>query len=286
MFCSNCGIQLAAGVNFCPNCGTRVKAPAASTNPGNMVMLVSVGTSNRATAAALLARICGYSEEEALLIVDSAPITVARGLNDAQARYLAQALAEYGIEVSVYDGSGWREWESSSTSVWDQAGGLLASVASALGLMGMGNRISRDMMRPTDYPYRTTDARPPVFRVNSALRAAPRPPVHRAPPPPRPAAERPVPPPPKPASQPPRPAPQPARPAPHSAPRPAPTQARPAPQPAARPAPTQARPAPQPAARPAPQPARPAPRPASRPNDIPGRGNPNGRQGGGMGRRG
>ncbi len=234
MFCSNCGIQLAAGVNFCPNCGTRVKAPAASTNQGNMVMLVSVGTSNRATAAALLARICGYSEEEALLIVDSAPITVARGLNDAQARYLAQALAEYGIEVSVYDGSGWREWESSSTSVWDQAGGLLASVASALGLMGMGNRISRDMMRPTDYPYRTTDARPPVFRVNSALRAAPRPPVHRAPPPPRPAAERPVPPPPKPASQPPR----------------------------------------------------PAPRPASRPNDIPGRGNPNGRQGGGMGRRG
>ena len=286
MFCSNCGIQLATGVNFCPNCGTRVKAPTASTNQGNMVMLVSVGTSNRATAAALLARICGYSEEEALLIVDSAPITVARGLNDAQARYLAQALAEYGIEVSVYDGSGWREWESSSTSVWDQAGGLLASVASALGLMGMGNRISRDMMRPTDYPYRTTDARPPVFRVNSALRAAPSPPVHRAPPPPRPAAERPVPPPPKPASQPPRPAPQPARPAPHPAPRPAPTQARPAPQPAARPAPTQARPAPQPAARPAPQPARPAPRPASRPNDIPGRGNPNGRQGGGMGRRG
>lgn len=285
MFCTNCGIQLAEGVNFCPNCGTRVNAPVSATVQGYMVMLVSVGTSNRATAAALLSRICGYTDEEALLIVDSAPITVARGLNDAQARYLAQALAEYGIEVSVYDGSGWREWESSNTSVWDQAGGLLASVATALGLMGMGNRISRDMMRPSDYPYRTAGPRPPVFRVNSALRAAPRPPVHRAPPP-RPAAERPVPPPPKPASQPPRPAPQPARPAPHPAPRPAPTQARPAPQPAARPAPTQARPAPQPAARPAPQPARPAPRPASRPNDIPGRGNPNGRQGGGMGRRG
>ena len=285
MFCSNCGIQLATGVNFCPNCGTRVKAPAASTNPGNMVMLVSVGTSNRATAAALLARICGYSEEEALLIVDSAPITVARGLNDAQARYLAQALAEYGIEVSVYDGSGWREWESSNTSVWDQAGGLLASVASALGLMGMGNRISRDMMRPADYPYRTTGSHPPVFRVNSALRAALRPPVHRAPPPPRPAAERPVPPPPRPAPQPAaRPAPAPARPAPppaRPAPRPGAQPARPAPHPAAQPA----KPAPQPA-RSAPQPARPAPRPATRPDDIPGRGNPGGRPGGGMGRRG
>jgi len=292
MFCSNCGIQLATGVNFCPNCGTRVKAPTASTNQGNMVMLVSVGTSNRATAAALLTRICGYTDEEALLIVDSAPITVARGLNDAQARYLAQALAEYGIEVSVYDGSGWREWESSNTSVWDQAGGLLASVASALGLMGMGNRISRDMMRPADYPYRTTGSHPPVFRVNSALRAALRPPVHRAPPPPRPAAERPVPPPPRPAPQPAaRPAPAPARPAPppaRPAPRPGAQPARPAPHPAAqpaKPAPQPARSAPQPA-RSAPQPARPAPRPATRPDDIPGRGNPGGRPGGGMGRRG
>jgi len=295
MFCSNCGIQLAAGVNFCPNCGTRVKAPVSATVQGYMVMLVSVGSSNRATAAALLSRICGYTDEEALLIVDSAPITVARGLNDAQARYLAQALAEYGIEVSVYDGSGWREWESSNTSVWDQTGGLLASVAAALGLLGIGNRISRDMMRPTDYPYRTTGARPPVFRVNSALRAAPRPPVHRAPPPPRSAAERPVPqpavrpapPPARPAPQPAvRPAPQSARPAPQPAARPAPQSARPAPQPAARPIPQSARPAPQPAARPVPAQARPAPRPASRPNDAPGQGNPGGRSGGGMGRRG
>lgn len=259
MFCTNCGIQLAEGVNFCPNCGTRVNAPVSATVQGYMVMLVSVGASNRATAAALLSRICGYTDEEALLIVDSAPITVARGLNDAQARYLAQALAEYGIEVSVYDGSGWREWESSNTSVWDQAGGLLASVATALGLMGMGNRISRDMMRPSDYPYRTAGPRPPVFRVNSALRAAPRPPVHRAPPP-RPAA--------------PRPAPQPAA-------RPASPPARPAPQPAARPAPPPARPP-----RTAPQSAHPAPRSASRPEEMPGRGGPNGRPGGGMGRRG
>ena len=186
MFCSNCGTRLGSGVNFCPNCGTRVTA----LQPGNMVMLVSLGTSNRNTAAALLTRICGYTDDDALLIADSAPITVARGLTEAQARYLAQALAEYGIEVSVYDGTGWREWESANTSVWDNSGSLLASVASALGLLDIGNRVTRDMMRSGEYPYRVTGTRPPVFRVNSALRAAPRPPVHRAPPPPRPAPPR------------------------------------------------------------------------------------------------
>lgn len=261
MFCSNCGTRLGSGVNFCPNCGTRVTA----LQPGNMVMLVSLGTSNRNTAAALLTRICGYTDDDALLIADSAPITVARGLTEAQARYLAQALAEYGIEVSVYDGTGWREWESANTSVWDNSGSLLASVASALGLLDIGNRVTRDMMRSGEYPYRFAGTRPPVFRVNSALRAAPRPPVHRAPPLPRPAP----PPPPRPAPQPPRAAPQPPRPAPQP-PRAAPQPPRAAPQPP----------------RSAPQPARPAPKPANRPGDMPGRGNPGGRPGGGMGRRG
>jgi len=295
MFCSNCGIQLSSGVNFCPNCGARVSVVTTAAQAGNMVMLVSVGNSNRATAAALLSRICGYSDEEALLIVDSAPITVARGLSDAQARYLAQALAEYGIEVSVYDGNGWREWESSATSVWDQTGSLLASVASALGLLGIGNRITRDMMRRTDYPYRLTGTRPPVFRVNSALRAAPRPPVHRAPPPPPRPAPRPAHPAPqsaRPAPQPPRPAPRPAAHPAHQPARPAPQPARLAPRPAAQPASQPARPEPRPAhpapqsARPAPQPARPAAHPAARPGDVPGRGNPGGRPSGGMGRRG
>ena len=70
MFCSNCGIQLSPGVNFCPNCGTRVNVVNNAANPGNMVMLVSLGTSTRGTAAALLTRICGYSDEDALLIAD------------------------------------------------------------------------------------------------------------------------------------------------------------------------------------------------------------------------
>lgn len=195
MFCSNCGVKLADGVNFCPECGTKVNWTAAADIQGDMVMLQSLGTCAKTTAAALFQNLCGYSAEEALLIADSAPITLARGLSEAQARFLAQALAEYGMEVSVYDGDGWRDWESNTTSVWDNAGELVTGVAAALGLLGLNNRISRDMMHRMDYPYRFNGARPPVYRLNTTLRPvsgrahAPRPVVHRAPPPPpRPAA--------------------------------------------------------------------------------------------------
>ena len=275
MFCSNCGVQLAGGVNFCPNCGAKVIAgvvtPTASVPQGNMLMLVSTGNCSRATAAALLQQLCGYAADEALLILDSAPITVARGLTDAQARYLAQAFAEYGLEVSVYDGTGWREWESESTSVWDKTGALLTGVASALGLMTLNNRITRDMIRRMDYPYRFSGGRPPVYRLNTALRAAPRriepihrPVVHHAPPPP------------------PRPAPAPVRPAP---PRPAPAPARPAP------VPRPAAPAQHGAPPMRPNQSIPQGGPANRPGGRngggrPGGGTPGGRPGGGAGRRG
>ena len=288
MFCPNCGTQLGVGVNFCPNCGTRVSAvtPVVKTNvtQGNMVMLMGLGDCRRTTAAALLQQICGYGSDEALLIVDSTPITIARELSEAQARFLAQALAEYGLEVSVYDGNGWRDWESANTSVWDSAGSLITGVAAALGLISVNNRITRDMMHRMDYPYRYSGARPPVYRLHTTLRTAPRrvapasvrPPVHHAPPPP----VRPAPAPVRPAPAPVRPAPPPVRPAPAPV-RPAPAPVRPAPAPApARPAPAPARPAPAPSqARPAPGGARPAS--GGRPGGVPG-GAPggNGRPGG------
>ena len=184
MFCSNCGIKLDEGVNFCPECGTKVDWNSVAPDQGDRVMLLSLGTCAKTTAAALFQTLCGYSTDEALLIADSAPITVARGLSEAQ------ALAEYGMEVSVYDGDGWRDWESNNTSVWDNAGELVTGVAAALGLLGLNNRISRDMMHRMDYPFRFTGARPPVYRLNTTLRTvprrshAPRPTVHRAPPPP------------------------------------------------------------------------------------------------------
>lgn len=286
MFCPNCGTQLGAGVNFCPECGTKVTATVAVVDArDNMLMLVSLGTCARTTAAALLQQVCGYDASDALLIVDSVPITVARSLTDAQARYLAQAFTEYGLEVSIYDGNGWREWESDKDSVWDSAGDLITSVAAALGLINLDNRITRDMMRRTDFPYRFSGVRPPVYRLNSTLRAVPprrvapvRPPIHRAPPvpptppmPPRPAV-RPAPP------APPRPTPPaPPRPTPPAPPRPTP----PAPPRPTPPAPTRPT-SPVRNAAPAPiRPAKPAgPQPSGRPDGGPGRPGGSGRPGG------
>lgn len=210
MFCSNCGVALDAGVNYCPNCGTRVKDNAAaahtvSTDRNDRVMLVSTGDCSRGTACALLQQICGYTAEEGYTILDNTPIVIARGLNDVQARYLAQALSEYGLEVSVYDGDGWREMESSDTSVWDDTGALLSAVTFVLGIIGLDNRITREMMHRMDYPYRYSGARPPVLRLHSALKAsrasqtgrpkpAPvRPPVRHAVPPRPASAPQPVP---------------------------------------------------------------------------------------------
>jgi len=281
MFCPNCGTQLAAGVNFCPNCGTKVAAVTTvkTAENDNRVMLVSLGDCARATASALLQQICGYSAEEALLILDNVPIVIARSLNDNQARYLAQALAEYGLEVSVYDGNGWRDWEGDDGSVWDKAGDLVTTVAAALGLINVGNRISRDMIRRMDYPYRFNGTRPPVYRLHTTMRAVPprrvapvRPPVHRAPPPRPVAPVRPA------APQPPRPV-APVRPAAPQPPRTPVAPVRPAaPQPPRPVAPV--RPA-------APQPARPAApqRPAmpGHPGNLPGG---NGGRSGGAGRQG
>ena len=212
MYCPNCGTLIGEGVNFCPNCGAQLKAVvqptvvATSAVEGNMVMVTSLGTCSQVTAAALFQQVCGYSAEEAALLAVNVPITVARKLTDSQARYLAQAFTEYGMEVSVYDRNGWRDLESETTSVWDKAGMLIAGVASALGLLNVNNRITRDMIRRMDYPYQFVGARPPRYRLNTRL--VQQIPPRRPAPIPRP-APRPAPVPPRPV-QPVRPVPQPA----------------------------------------------------------------------------
>ena len=187
MFCSNCGAQVVTGANFCPNCGAALTSAAAPVTNitsavgaasiagtagvagDNTVMILSLDSCPRATAVSLIQQLCGYTAEEAALIADSAPVAVARYLSDPQARCLAQALCEYGLEVAVCDSNGWRQIEPETSSVWSSAGSLLAGAAAALGLIGLRNRITRDLMRRWELPFRYTGPRPPVVRRPPAL---------------------------------------------------------------------------------------------------------------------
>lgn len=190
-FCIQCGASIPDGSRFCSQCGAAQEAaatpvmtipqPAAtpvmtipqpvmvqpvSYDPADdSVMLVSLGTCDVVTATLLLQRTCGYNEADARLIALSTPITLAKNLTDTQSTVLAQALAEYGMEVTVFDGTGYRNVTPKYETVYNTSGGFLESVASVLGLIGVSNRIARNAIRRSTYPHHFYGVRPPVMSI-------------------------------------------------------------------------------------------------------------------------
>ena len=177
-YCQHCGRSYEAGSRFCAFCGAELSADSTSYSSYSIpssasvyedasVMLTSLGSCTPRNAASLLSSVCGYTLADAQQIVSTLPITVARNLRDDQAEYLAQAMTEYGMDVSVYDSRGYRDLTGRHTSVFDSTGNLIASVAGVLGLIGLKNRITRDMYRRWDYPYRFEGNQPPRFRMQT-----------------------------------------------------------------------------------------------------------------------
>lgn len=281
-FCPNCGSQVGAGDRFCANCGTAVQPvtmPAAQVvnNLGTdarsdyRIVLVSRGSCPRMAAIDMLSDLLGYSDADAALIIDNAPMEAALGLTAIQAQYISQAITEYGMQVAIYNSDGYVDMGSRATSsVFDADGDFLSAVAGVLTGLTVGNRVSsfNPWTRPAPVVFRTSYNRAAPLPGYRRRRPAPTPiPVvrHGAPPIPRPIPE-------------PRPRPVPARsvegsrPAPTPAPRPAPV----------RPAPTGPVTAPRPAPHPAP--GHPAPTgPVTTPRPAPGRNGPNGTGRGGRG---
>lgn len=223
-FCAYCGTLIPDGSKFCSSCGAPVTAATVAQpvyqpvyqsvvtqpvvaqpviNPvissGLSVMLVSTGSCPRSAADDLISDICGYSDYEADQIIANTPITIAQELTESQATYLAQALSEYGMEVSVYDQYGYRTIQPQTASVFSSTGSLLTKVAAVLGAISIRNRISSSMIRRHNYPHTFVGTKPPIYmvnrqfapRVNYVRRSAPRPApvrvptprVHTAPPP-------------------------------------------------------------------------------------------------------
>lgn len=186
-FCSQCGTQITESMKFCPGCGTRLSAiedvrkevllPDAQTNsadPGTTggdyrVILFSLGSCATATARELLEDIMGYTTEQARQLATTTPVEIACGLSYSQAVTLAQALTEYGMEISVCNSSGYIDIPVTATeSVYDSGGNFLPAAAAILGLFSAVNRVKRIQR------WNHSGPRPGIFRLGFRRPAPPR----------------------------------------------------------------------------------------------------------------
>lgn len=221
-FCSNCGRQLDESMKFCPGCGAPLNSsavPAAQTLPANVpvaatavqtpvaytpatpaaksdyrVILLGLGSCSRANARNLLSDLLGYTMADARELVNAVPAEIACCLNEQQACILAQALTEYGMEVTVCDSDDYVDLNSAaSVSVFSENGSLLGGALAILATIGLVNRVSkiRKWNRPFgNYLFRPIYRRsvpPPPIRYGIHRRQTMiAPPRRRAPMPPRP----------------------------------------------------------------------------------------------------
>lgn len=202
-FCPNCGAQLLEGAKFCHVCGAKVANMLYSTvqNPvyttydttknDYRIVMLQRGSCTKTNARDLLMDIFGYTTAESNIILDSLPMEIACNLTFQQAVYAAQALTEYGIEVSVLNSDGYTDINRyAGSSVYNSNGSFLSSVLSVLGTLTVANRL-RSLTRwnrPVSYTFRPAYVRqaPPEY-VRHKIRnpeppAPPRPIIRHTPP--------------------------------------------------------------------------------------------------------
>lgn len=201
-FCSQCGTPVTQEMAFCPGCGSRLKAAAKIAVPAPQpasqtiysapicgaadsykVILVNRGICRLTAAEELLEDILGYSSVEARRLLHSAPAEIAGNLTLEQAQCVAQALTEYGMEVSISNESGtYIDMNNfAAASVFDSRGDFLPAVAGVLAMLTAANRVRRIAqwnMRGTQLPLFRLGFRrptpPPHFR-RAPRHPAPRP---------------------------------------------------------------------------------------------------------------
>ena len=154
--CEYCGSLIQEGASYCSNCGAPAPAidssssvstadPVIQQGAGDYsLILVSLGTCAKAAASDLLEDLLGYTSEQSADLFDMIPAQIAQQLTYEQALYLAKALTEYGMEVSVRNSSGYLSTEEEDTgSIFDSAGSLLEKAASVLGMITGLNRMRK-----------------------------------------------------------------------------------------------------------------------------------------------
>ncbi|MBQ6321486.1 MAG: zinc ribbon domain-containing protein [Lachnospiraceae bacterium] len=177
-YCEYCGQAIETGSRYCSSCGApapaqaeTTTATATSTTSSNAdptmvtgsgdysLVLISLGTCTKAAASDLLEDTLGYTDSQSEELFSMLPAQVAQQLTQQQATYLAQAMTEYGMEVSASNANGYISLNTSETeSVYDSNGSFLGKVASVLGVITGINRMRkfRKLYNPVHYakPYR------------------------------------------------------------------------------------------------------------------------------------
>ena len=217
MYCSNCGAELPAQVNYCPYCGTALQSVTASMSLMNKaastaqssnqysLVLVSPGSCDKVMAGDILEDVFGYTDAESGNLVSMVPVVVGENLTAEEAATVAQLFTEYGMQVSVTDRQDQYVDLSSkaNSSIFDNKGGLLAGVAAVIGALTVANRITsyRRFKKPSLLErlfHLNYKPAPPVYRRNfrphlDPKPAAPRRTIRKPQPPRNPAPRNPAP---------------------------------------------------------------------------------------------
>lgn len=173
-FCTKCGTSVTDEMAFCPGCGTQLNAaapvvpayaaPTAYTyaQPQEyQVVLQGRGTGKVDDALYLMEEVLGYTQTQAKELLSLIPVQIACSLTLTQARYVAQAFAEYGMEVFVADGMGnyVELGDQTTASIFDLQGNFLPAAAAALTVLTAANRVRRAVQ------WHIRGPKPPLFSL-------------------------------------------------------------------------------------------------------------------------
>ena len=112
---------------------------------GYRVVLISRGTCTAKMAKEVICDLLGYTATTATSLLEEVPVELADELNERQAVVLAQALAEYGMQVTVVDENNrYVNIDSQATNtVYSATGDLTAAALAVISSLTAANRVHR-----------------------------------------------------------------------------------------------------------------------------------------------
>ena len=140
-YCPKCGTSVSSTARYCSNCGCSLSSSGSVTSladlvsepedrdDGYRVILFSRGTCTLKNTKEVLSDLLGYTSSTVSDLLENVPVEIADELTELQAVTIAQALAEYGMEITIVDESNnYVDFSDKATdSVFDSSGSLIAS---------------------------------------------------------------------------------------------------------------------------------------------------------------